>query len=170
MSTIFATYHNINKANYAIDLLIEGGVDQKNISVATLEENKSKINPSVDSDDVAGKTTSGAVSGATVGGILGLVAGVAAITIPGFGPLLVAGPLVASLGLTGSTAAVAGSAITGGVIGGAVGGLAGLVDALTKAGINENDAKDIEASIKNGDVLIAVTTHDTEQFQVAEIY
>lgn len=81
----------------------------------------------------------GAASGAILGGALGWLAGIGALAIPGIGPFLAAGPIVAAL---------AGA--------GAVGTLAGLTGALVGAGMPEYEAKRYEGRIKHGGILLSV--------------
>ncbi len=90
--------------------------------------------------------TTGAAAGGVTGGVLGLLAGIGALAIPGVGPFIAAGPIIAAL---------SGAAI-GGTAGGVVGGLIGL-------GIPEIEAKRYEEKLKNGNYLIAVHTHDGDQ-------
>ncbi len=83
--------------------------------------------------------TAGAVSGGVVGGALGWLAGIGAIALPGIGPLIAAGPIVAALAGVG--------------VGGAVAGIAG---ALIGMGIPEYEAKRYEGRVKEGGMLISV--------------
>jgi hypothetical protein len=89
-----------------------------------------------------GAATGGATGGA-IGGILGTLIGIGAIAIPGLGPLLAAGPIVAALAGVGSV----------GVVGGIIGGLVGL-------GIPEYEAKRYEGRIKTGGLLLSVHCDD----------
>ena len=83
--------------------------------------------------------TAGGVAGGAIGGILGGLMGVGIIAIPGLGPLLAAGPVIAALTGVGS----------GGVVGGLIGALVGL-------GIPEFEAKRYEGRIKQGGLLLSV--------------
>jgi len=85
----------------------------------------------------------GAGTGAVLGGALGWLAGIGALAIPGLGPFIAAGPIMAALGGMGA--------------GAAVGGLSG---ALIGMGIPEYEAKFYEGKLKEGSVLIAVHTED----------
>lgn len=87
----------------------------------------------------------GATSGAVVGGVLGWLVGIGALAIPGIGPLLAAGPIVAALAGAGAV----------GITGGIVGALAGL-------GIPEYEAKRYEGRVKHGGILLSVhcDSHD----------
>jgi hypothetical protein len=83
----------------------------------------------------------GGTTGGFLGGSLGWLVGVGALAIPGLGPFIAAGPVLAAL----SGAAV------GAAVGGLTGGLIGL-------GIPEYEAKDVEGKIRDGEILIAVRT------------
>ena len=85
----------------------------------------------------------GAGAGGVAGGTLGLLAGIGALAIPGLGPLIAAGPLLAAL--------------SGAAVGAAAGGLAG---SLIGLGIPEIEAKAYEGKIKDGNILVSVHTED----------
>jgi hypothetical protein len=96
----------------------------------------------------------GAGTGGLLGGALGLLAGIGSLSIPGLGPFIAAGPILATLGGAGA--------------GAAVGGVAG---ALVGSGIPEYEAKLYEGKIRSGNVLIAVHTEDgTERTAAKEIF
>jgi hypothetical protein len=96
----------------------------------------------------------GVGAGGVVGGTLGLLAGIGALAIPGAGPFIAAGPLLAAL--------------SGAAAGATVGGIAG---ALVGMGIPEIEAKRYEGKIKGGNILISVHTNsDEEQKRVQAIY
>jgi hypothetical protein len=83
--------------------------------------------------------TTGVVAGGITGGVLGWLTGIGALAIPGLGPFVAAGPIVAAL---------AGA--------GAVGTLGGIVGALVGMGIPEYEAKRYEGRIREGGVLVSV--------------
>ena len=87
--------------------------------------------------------TAGGTSGAVIGGVLGWLVGIGALAIPGLGPFIAAGPIMA--GLSGIAA------------GAAVGGFTG---ALVGMGIPEFEAKMYETRLKAGNILISVHTED----------
>ncbi len=87
--------------------------------------------------------TTGAVSGGVAGGVIGLLAGIGALAIPGVGPFIAAGPIMAALG------GVAVGASAGGVVG-----------ALVGLGIPELEAKVYEDRVKGGGYLVAVHVSD----------
>ena len=89
--------------------------------------------------------TTGAGTGAVLGGALGWLAGIGALAIPGVGPLIAAGPIMAALAGVG--------------VGGAVGGIAG---ALIGLGIPEYEAKRYEGRVKEGGILLSVHSDNSE--------
>src|SRR5437588_13076505 len=99
----------------------------------------------------ATKAPEGATTGAATGGVIGLLAGIGALAIPGVGPFIAAGPIMAAL----SGAAV--GAATGGVVGGLIG-----------LGIPEIEAKRYEEKLKRGNYLIAVHTDESEDVDRAK--
>jgi hypothetical protein len=88
----------------------------------------------------------GAATGGVVGGTLGLLAGIGTLAIPGLGPFIAAGPIMAAL--------------SGAAAGAAAGGLTG---ALVGLGIPEYEAKQYESKVKGGNLLISVHTDDRAQ-------
>ena len=93
----------------------------------------------------------GAATGGAIGGTLGLLAGIGALAIPGLGPFIAAGPIMAAL--------------SGAAAGATAGGLTG---ALIGLGIPEYEAKQYESKVKGGNILISVHTDDREQRKLAE--
>ncbi len=93
----------------------------------------------------------GAGSGAAVGGALGWLVGVGALAIPGIGPVIAAGPLVAVLAGIG--------------VGGALGGFAGI---LIGVGIPEHKAKRYEGRLLKGGILLAVYCETSEEIKRAK--
>lgn len=90
--------------------------------------------------------TIGGSAGGVAGGVFGLLAGIGALAIPGVGPFIAAGPIMAAL--------------SGAAVGAAIGGIAG---ALVGMGIPEYEAKQYEAKIKDGNILISVHTRDSDE-------
>jgi len=93
----------------------------------------------------------GAAGGGVLGGTLGLLAGIGALAIPGLGPFIAAGPLMAAL--------------SGAAAGAAVGGVTG---ALIGLGIPEVEAKAYEGKLKGGGILVAVHVDASERERVAK--
>ena len=96
-------------------------------------------------------TTAGAGTGAVVGGTVGLLAGIGALAIPGVGPVIAAGPIVATLAGIG--------------VGGALGGFAGV---LIGVGIPEYEANRYEGRILKGGILVAVHCKTSEEIKRAK--
>lgn len=97
--------------------------------------------------------TTGGVTGGIIGGTLGLLAGIGALAIPGLGPFIAAGPLMATLSGIGA----------GGTLGGIIGALIG-------SGIPEFEAKRYEDRLKKGGILLSVrANNNTLANQVKEI-
>ena len=95
--------------------------------------------------------TTGATTGALIGGGLGWLVGIGALAIPGIGPFIAAGPIMAALAGVGA--------------GGALGGLTG---ALIGAGIPEYEAKRYEGHVKNGGVLLSVHCDTADEIKRAK--
>jgi hypothetical protein len=101
------------------------------------------------------KAPEGAVAGVSTGGViggaLGWIAGIGALAIPGVGPFIAAGPIMAAL--------------SGAALGAAVGGIAG---GLIGLGIPEIEAKRYEGKVKAGNILISVHTENPEEITRAK--
>lgn len=95
--------------------------------------------------------TAGASTGAVVGAALGWLAGIGALAIPGVGPFVAAGPIMAAL--------------SGAALGAATGGVSG---ALIGLGIPEYEAKQYEGKLKEGNIIISVHTEVAEEAKRAE--
>ena len=95
--------------------------------------------------------TTGASTGAAIGGVLGWLVGIGALAIPGIGPIVAAGPVVAALAGAGAAGA------TGGLVGGLIG-----------AGIPEIEAKRYAGRIREGAYLISVHCDDSKWAKSAE--
>ncbi|MEN9675204.1 MAG: hypothetical protein RIS76_1100 [Verrucomicrobiota bacterium] len=93
----------------------------------------------------------GAGAGGVVGGTLGLLAGIGLLAVPGVGPFLAAGPIMAALG----------GVAVGATVGGVAGGLVGL-------GIPEYEAKRYEGKIKEGGILISVHAENSDEINRAK--
>lgn len=81
----------------------------------------------------------GVGTGGAVGAVVGLLAGIGTLAIPGLGPFVAAGPIMSTL--------------SGAAVGAAVGGLAG---GLIGMGLPELEAKRYEGKIRDGNILISV--------------
>lgn len=93
----------------------------------------------------------GAGTGGVIGGALGWIVGIGALAIPGVGPFIAAGPIMAAL--------------SGAAIGAAAGGIAG---GLIGLGIPELEAKRYEGKVKAGNILLSVHTENSEEISRAK--
>ena len=93
------------------------------------------------------------MAGGALGGVAGWLAGIGTLAIPGVGPLIAAGPILAAL--------------SGVAAGAAVGGVTG---ALVGYGIPEYEAKIYEGKVREGNILLSVHTEDTHERTVAKQY
>jgi hypothetical protein len=93
----------------------------------------------------------GGLTGGVLGGVAGWLVGIGSLAIPGVGPFIAAGPIMAALG--------------GAAVGGAVGGITG---ALVGLGIPEYEAKRYEGKVQNGNILISVHTEDSDEIKQAK--
>jgi hypothetical protein len=144
-TSVFGIYPTRVSTEEAVDALRQAGFRSADIS-ALLPDNVGTKDFAHEKNTKAPEgTAAGAASGAVVGGVLGWLAGIGLIAIPGVGPLLAAGPIVAAL---------AGA--------GAVGVAGGLVGALVGMGIPEYEAKRYEGRIKSGGILLSVHCDSSE--------
>ena len=148
---VFCTVKTSHQATHVVDRLKAAGFTSNDISV--LMPNKSGTKEfAVDNETKAPEgAATGAGTGAVLGGGLGWLAGIGALAIPGLGPLIAAGPIMAAL--------------TGAAVGGTVGGLTG---ALIGLGIPEFEAKRYEGKVKGGNALISVHSEDAGETERAK--
>jgi uncharacterized membrane protein len=136
---IVGIFDTEQEATRAIEGLHNQGFSNDEISVITRDRDELR-NISEDTGTKAPEgVATGAATGGVVGGVAGLLAGIGALAIPGIGPILAAGPIVATL---------TGAAVGAGA-GGLVGGLIGL-------GIPEDEAKEYEGYVESGKILVLV--------------
>lgn len=139
MSRVVGSYHSEKEAIEAIEDLKRQGHRTEDISVLSKSKEETQ-NITEETGTHAGEgAATGALAGGALGGLGGVLAGIGALAIPGIGPIVAAGPIVA--GLTGAAA------------GAGVGGLAG---ALIGLGIPEDEAADYENRFNEGEILVLV--------------
>jgi hypothetical protein len=141
----FGIYPNEISVRNAVETLESEGFRMEDISVLFPENQGTKDFAHEKGTKAPEGAATGAGTGAVIGGALGWLAGVGALAIPGVGPLLAAGPIMAALAGAGA----------GGAAGGLVGGLIG-------AGIPEYEAKRYEGRIKEGGILLSVHCDNSE--------
>jgi hypothetical protein len=147
-TAVFGIYKSGAQAERAVDQIIAAGFSNNDISVLLPDTHSSKEFAHEKHTKAPEGTTAGVTTGGVVGGTLGLLAGIGALAIPGLGPFIAAGPIMAALAGLG--------------VGGAVGGLIG---ALVGMGIPEYEAKRYEGRMKEGGVLLSV--HCDTSYEIA---
>ncbi|SRR5712692_349944 len=135
----FGIYRDRVSVENAVDALRQEGFRNTDISVLFPENEGTKDFAHEKSTKAPEGTATGAGTGAVIGGGLGWLAGIGALAIPGLGPFIAAGPIMAALAGVG--------------VGGAIGGIAG---ALIGMGIPEYEAKRYEGRVKEGGILLSV--------------
>lgn len=147
----FAIFQTRAAAESAVDKLTAAGFSNQDISALMSDTSGSKDFATEKNTKAPEGTATGVGVGGTVGGTLGLLAGIGALAIPGVGPLIAAGPIMATLAGLG--------------VGGAVGGLVG---ALVGMGIPEYEAKRYEGRVKDGGILLSVHCDSSEEVSRAK--
>ena len=144
-TAVFGIYRDQVKLEHAVDTLREAGFRNTDISVLFPENEGTKDFAHEKNTKAPEGTATGATSGAVIGGGLGWLVGIGALAIPGLGPFIAAGPIVAMLAGAGA----------GGVVGGVTGALVGM-------GIPEYEAKRYEGRVKDGGILLSVHSDDSD--------
>lgn len=135
----FGIYANQAAVEEAVDAFKRAGFRNADISVLFAENAGTKDFAHEKHTKAPEGAVAGATSGAIIGGALGWLVGIGALMIPGIGPFVAAGPIVALLSGVGVVGAIGG--ITGGLIG---------------VGIPEYEAKRYEGRIRSGGILLSV--------------
>src|SRR5665213_789693 len=150
-TAVFGIYKNSAAAERAVDQILAAGFSNNDISVLLPDNQSSREFAHEKNTKAPEGTTTGATAGGVIGGTLGVLAGIGTLAIPGLGPFIAAGPIMAGLAGLG--------------VGGAVGGLIG---ALVGMGIPEYEAKRYEGRLKNGGILLSVHCDTSEQITRAK--
>ena len=150
-TAVFGIYPSVEQAEHAVDTLVNERFSNADISVLLPDSQGSKDFAHEKHTKAPEGTTTGVAAGGTIGGALGLLAGIGALAIPGVGPLIAAGPIMGALAGLG--------------VGGALGGLVG---ALVGMGIPEYEAKRYEGRLKEGGVLLSVHCDTSEEIARAK--
>ncbi|HEY8379816.1 MAG TPA: YsnF/AvaK domain-containing protein, partial [Nannocystis sp.] len=165
MKTVIGLFDDFNDAQAVVSALLKRNIDRADISV--IANNLDNIPIDLDKDPSEGRSEAmaesaktgagtGAIVGTGVGGVLGFLAGIGSIFIPGIGPIVAAGPLLAAL--------------TGAGVGAAAGAaLGGLVGALTQAGVPEHDAHFYAEAVRRGGTLVLVQVPDERASDIAAL-
>ncbi len=149
---VFGIYSTRTSVENAVDQLVRAGFPSSDISVLLPESlGGPKDIGTVKATKAPEGTAAGATTGGIIGGAIGVLAGVGLLAIPGLGPFIAAGPIMAGLAGLG--------------VGGAVGGLAG---ALIGMGIPEFEAKRYVGRLQKGGILLSVHCDTSEQIKRAK--
>lgn len=135
----FGIYASREMAENGVERLLSAAFRNEDISVLLQDNVGTKDFAHEKHTKAPEGTTTGVVAGGIIGGAIGALIGIGVLAIPGVGPLIAAGPVIAALTGVGS----------GGVVGGIIGALVGM-------GIPEYEAKRYEGRIKEGGILLSV--------------
>jgi hypothetical protein len=142
---VLGVYANYASVENAVDVLKDAGFRNTDISVLFPDKAGSKHFAHDKGTRAPAGAAVGAGTGAVLGGTLGWLVGIGALAIPGLGPVIAAGPIMAALAGVGA--------------GGAVGGITG---ALIGMGIPEHAAKRYEVRVKEGGILLSVHSDNAD--------
>jgi hypothetical protein len=137
--SVFGIYRDTVALGAALEVLRSAGFRSTDVSVLMPENLGTKDFGHMKASKAPEGATTGAASGAVIGGALGWLVGIGALAIPGMGPFIAAGPIMAMLAGAGAA----------GVVGGIAGSLIGM-------GIPEYEAKRYEGRVKAGGILLSV--------------
>ncbi len=149
--SVFCIAKSRNHADKIVDQLKAANFSNNDISALFPDKSTTRDFAHEKSTKAPEGAVAGAGTGLVVGGALGWIAGIGALAIPGVGPFIAAGPIIAAL--------------SGAAIGGTVGGIAG---GLIGMGIPEIEAKRYEGKIKEGNILLSVHTENSEEINRAK--
>jgi len=144
-TSAYGIYTNRTQLEAGVDELRRQNFRHEDISVLMPQNDSNKELATEKNSKAPEGATTGGATGAVVGGGLGWLLGIGALAIPGLGPFIAAGPIMAALAGLGVGAAV----------GGAAGGLIGM-------GMPVYEAKRYEGRIKEGGMLMSVHCDDSE--------
>jgi hypothetical protein len=148
---VFGIATTYAQAETIVDNLKAAGFSNNDISVLLPDKDGTRDFAHEKNTKAPEGAATGAGTGGVLGGVLGWLAGIGSLAIPGVGPFVAAGPIMAAL--------------SGAAVGSAVGGLTG---ALVGLGIPEFEAKRYEGKLKQGNILISVHSEDSKQTDRAE--
>jgi len=149
--SVFCIASSHHQADQIVDQLKAANFSNHDISALFADETSSHDFAHEKNTKAPEGAVTGAGTGGVIGGALGWIAGIGALAIPGVGPFIAAGPIMAALG--------------GAAVGAAVGGIAG---GLIGMGIPELEAKRYEGKLQEGNILISVHTENDEEITRAE--
>jgi hypothetical protein len=148
---VFCLARDYNHASRIVEDLKNAGFSNNDISVLMPDKASTREFAHEKETKAPEGATAGVLSGGAIGGVLGWLTGIGALAIPGLGPFIAAGPIMAAL--------------SGAAVGGATGGVVG---ALIGMGIPEYEAKRYESRVKEGGTLISVHSDTAEETRRAK--
>ena len=143
---VFCIAQGYDQAMGIVNQLKAAGFSNNDISVLLPDKRGTKDFAHEQHTKAPEGATTGAGTGGVLGGALGWLAGIGTLAIPGLGPFIAAGPIMAAL--------------SGAAVGAAVGGVTG---ALIGMGIPEYEAKRYEGKVKGGNILISVHSENSDE-------
>lgn len=149
--SVFCIATSRDQADRIVEALKNANFSNNDISVLFPDKDSTRDFAHEKNTKAPEGAVAGAGTGGLIGGTLGWIAGIGALAIPGVGPFIAAGPILAAL--------------SGAAVGAAVGGIAG---GLIGLGIPEFEAKRYEGKVKAGNILISVHTEDSEEIAQAK--
>jgi hypothetical protein len=155
MKTVVGLFDDFTTAQGVLQALIEAGYPREDVSIVAADREGRYVNEIYEGGKDVAETNgaaTGAVGGGLLGGIAGLVIGLSALTIPGLGPVIAAGPIA--------------SALVGAGIGAVAGGVIG---ALVDWGIPEEHAEYYAEGVRRGGTLVAVKADENQVRDISTI-
>ena len=149
--SVFCIATSRDQADRIVDQLKDANFSNNDISVLFPDKGSSRDFAHEKNTKAPEGAVTGAGTGGVMGGALGWLVGIGALAIPGVGPFIAAGPILAAL--------------SGAAIGAAAGGIAG---GLIGLGIPELEAKRYEGKVKEGNLLLSVHTENSEEIKRAK--
>src|SRR6202046_3790411 len=150
-TAVFGIYPSYVSVENGVDALRSAGFRNEDISALFPEGAGTRDFAHEKSTKAPEGATTGGGTGVVLGGAMGWLLGIGAIAIPGLGPFIAAGPIMAALAGAG--------------VGGALGGIAG---ALIGPGIPEYEAKRYEGRVKDGGILLSVHSETSDEIKRAK--
>ncbi|MBV8816878.1 MAG: hypothetical protein JO022_00905 [Acidobacteriaceae bacterium] len=152
--TVIGVFDNMADAEAAVRALESAGYSRDDISVIANQTGSDAGDTTTSSthESSASDVATDAGVGAALGGVGGLLLSFAALAVPGVGPVLAVGPIVAALSGAGI---------------GAVAG--GLIGALTESGIPEDEAHAYAEGVRRGHILVSVHTTEDQAERARDV-
>ena len=150
-TAVYGIYATTPEAEQAVDALMMAGVPARDISVILSDSEGGRGLAHEKHTKAPEGATVGGVTGGALGGTLGLLAGLGSIAIPGVGPFIAAGPIMATLAGVGA----------GGTLGGIVGAFVGV-------GMPEYEARRYDGRLQTGGILLSVHCGSAIDIQMAK--